>query len=70
LRRKQCCIDWKALEEGCKVQVGSALVASGGCGNNYSQIDNIAQRLEGRRLSRVLEPLEMEVGQVHCVWRG
>jgi hypothetical protein len=34
---------------------------------DYSQIDNVAERLEGRRLSRVLQPMETEVGQVHRV---
>jgi hypothetical protein len=50
-----------------KVQVDAAWAASGGCGNDYSQIGNVAQRLEGRRLSRVLQPMETEVGQVHCI---
>jgi hypothetical protein len=40
----------------------AAQAASGGSGNG-----NVAQRLEGRRLSRVLQPMEMEVGQVHCI---
>jgi hypothetical protein len=57
----------ESLRGKCKVQVGAAWAASGGRGN--SRIDNIAQRLEGRRLSRVLQPMETEVGQVHCVWR-
>jgi hypothetical protein len=34
--------------------------------DDYSRID-VAQRLEGRRLSRVLQPVETEVGQVHFV---
>jgi hypothetical protein len=41
-----------------KVQVGAAWMTSGGRGNDYSRIDNVAQRLEGRRLSRVLQPME------------
>jgi hypothetical protein len=49
------------------VQVGVVWAASGGRGNDYSLIDSVAQRLEGRRLSRVRQPMEMEVGQVHCV---
>jgi uncharacterized protein (DUF736 family) len=31
-----------------KVQVGAAWAASGGHGNDYSRIDNVAQRLEGK----------------------
>jgi hypothetical protein len=38
---------------------GSSQVKSHG----FTRIDNIAQRLEGRRLSRVLQPMEMEVGK-------
>jgi hypothetical protein len=40
---------------------------SGGRGNDYSRIDNVGQSLEGRRLSTVLQPMETEVGQVHCI---
>jgi hypothetical protein len=63
LRRKQCCIDWKALEER---DAFSERVITGG-DDDYSRIDNVAQRLEGRRLSRVCQPMETEVGQVYCV---
>jgi hypothetical protein len=38
--------------------------------DDYSRIDNVAQRLEGRRLSRVLQPMETEMGQFHCVRMG
>jgi hypothetical protein len=63
LRRKQRCVDWKVLEERDafleKVITGDD--------DDYSRIDNVAQRLEGRRLSKVLQPMGTEVGQVHCV---
>jgi hypothetical protein len=35
--------------------------------DDYSRIDNVAQRLEEKRLSRVIQPMETEVGQVQCV---
>jgi hypothetical protein len=50
-----------------KVQLCAAWVLSVGRGNSYCRINNVAQRLEGRRLSRVLQPMETEVGQVHCI---
>jgi hypothetical protein len=63
LRRKQRCIDWKALEE--RDAFLERVITDGD--DDYSRIDNVAQRLEGRRLSRVLQPMETEVGQVQCV---
>jgi hypothetical protein len=36
-------------------------------GNDYNRINNVARRLEGRRFSRVLQPMETEMGQVHCI---
>jgi hypothetical protein len=66
LRRKQCCIDWRALAESDAFLERIITVMNRG----FTRIDNVAQRLEGRRLSRMLQPVETEVGQVHCVWRG
>jgi hypothetical protein len=63
LRRKQCCIGWKALEER---DVFLETVITGDA-DDYSRIDRVAQRLEGRRLSRVLQSMETAVGQVHCI---
>jgi hypothetical protein len=48
LQRKQCCIDWKALGER---DTFLERVITG----DESWIDNVAQRLEGRQLSRVLQ---------------
>jgi hypothetical protein len=61
--KKQCCIDWKALEE--RDEFLERVVT--GDEDDYSRIDSVAQRLEGRQLSRLLQPVETEVGQVHCV---
>jgi hypothetical protein len=62
LQSKQCCIDWKALEE--RDAFFEKIIT--GNDDDYSRID-VAQRLEGRQLSRVLQPMETEVGQVQCV---
>jgi hypothetical protein len=63
LRREQCCIDCKALEE--RDAFLERIIT--GDDDDYSRNDNIPQRFEGRLLSRVLQPMEMEVGQVHCI---
>jgi hypothetical protein len=63
LRRKQCCIDWKALEE--RDAFLERVIT--GDDDDYSRIDSVAQRHEGRRLSGVLQPMETEVGQVHYI---
>jgi hypothetical protein len=55
LWRKQCSIDWKALEE--RDAFLERVIIDGD--DDYSRINNVAQRLEGRWLWRVFQPMEM-----------